>query len=189
MAKVKAEAIIRVKPEYEIVPEIVDKRPVCKGRAIKVKKPIRRSASSSSESSGEERRPMAAIFPVLMPGKVDFATLSDPEKESEFWKDITSVKTRGTAYVAKMDESRREYFKATYFKYYDMMLERLQFDEMFIRNGIDSLMTQSSIVSYAIGEGREVFDNLFADLDLFQNLIIIEEYTNFENKLPVDMQH
>jgi hypothetical protein len=188
MAKVKAEAIIRVKPEYEVKPEMGYPIPKIKP---KIPKKVRRYASRSSESSEEE--PIMAL-PVIMPRivpvmKVDFAGLSDPEKESEFWKDVTAVKARGTAYVAKMDEARREYFKATYFKYYDMMLERLQFDEMFTRNGIDSLMTQSSIVSYAIGEGREVFDNLFADLDLFQNIIIIEEYTNFENKLPVDMQH
>lgn len=189
--KIKADAIIRVKPEYEVKhnekPGIKRKKP-----ANKVKKPLRRRESESSDEEPINPGIVVPVVPVIVQDvapKVNFAELSEPEKESEFWKDIINIKTRGTAYVAKMDEERREYFKNTYFKYYDAMNERLRFDEMFARNGIDSLVTQASIISYSIGEGRETYNNLYADLDMYQNLIVIEEYTNFENKLPVDMQH
>lgn len=191
--KIKADAIIRVKPEYEVrhneEPVIKRKKP-----ANKAKKPLRRRESESSDEEPPVMqhhfpRPVVPVIVQDVAPKVNFAELSEAEKEREFWKDITNVKTRGTAYVAKMDEERREYFKNTYFKYYDAMNERLQSDEMFARNGIDSRVTQASIISYSIGEGQETYNNLYADLDMYQNLIVIEEYTNFENKLPVDMQH
>lgn len=195
MQKVRAQPIIFVNnprmkapkmPEPERVPK---RRPVPRHR--------QRVVDSSDESSSEEE-----VVPVMRPGgvpevravpmvapKVKFEDMSDADKEAKFWEDVQEVKTRGCGYVAKMGEAQAEYFKSAYLRYYDNMYERLVDDGMFERNGIVSLVEQARAVSHSIGSGRDIYQTLFGDMELYQFLILDSSCEDFESRLPVDMQH
>lgn len=83
---------------------------------------------------------------------------------------------------------QRELFMEKYRHYFVMMKTRLEMDDMFARNNIDSAFEQARIISHSIAMGKDQFYTLFDDPAFFQFFIETGECQSLDVILPIEMR-
>lgn len=91
-------------------------------------------------------------------------------------------------YFARFERDHWAIFGEFYKRHYDVLFERLTADGMFGRNAVNDPHSQAQMTSHAIALGRDQYNTLLTDLELYQFLITAGECQSLNNCLPANMQ-
>ncbi len=92
-----------------------------------------------------------------------------------------------TSKIRKLSPGMKKLFTEQYRQKYQLLNDRMVQDGMFGRAGLNTRQDQAKVVSHAIALGREQFETLYDDFEIFQYLIGANECVSLNAILPMDI--
>lgn len=126
------------------------------------------------------------------------AELTETQKIDQFWKIINTfgwkLKSFGSPdmnavrKLSTLPMSMQNVFAEIYEVFYIQLEAILIADDLFIRNNIQP-KDHHVVVSHVIASGKETYNNLSAELEFLDNLVMMGECQSLECHLPARMHH